>query len=121
MKTILNNPIFDTANFIKNDVLVASYETQRRLIINKYIISIIDNNLETNYGLLELFILNKIHLIPIVLLFNGVPTYYIDNKIIEIDNKDEKTNYLISKNICINMEFNQNSSYPFMVDVLYYK
>ena len=67
------NPIFLDLEIIpiKNDVLIASYETQRRLIINKYIISIIDNNLETNYGLLELFILNKIHLIPIVLLFNG--------------------------------------------------
>jgi hypothetical protein len=121
IKTIINNPIFDSSHFIKNDVLISSYETQRRLIINKYIISIIDNNLETNYGLLELFILNKIHLIPIVLLFNGVPTYYIDNKIIEIDKKDETKNYLVSKNICINMEFNQNSTYPFMVDVLYYK
>jgi len=121
IKSIINNPIFDSAQFIKNDILISSYETQRRLIINKYIISIIDNNLETNYGLLELFILNKIHLIPIVLLFNGVPTYFIDNKIIIIDNKDESKNYLISKNICINMEFNQNSSYPFMVDVLYYK
>ena len=39
----------------------------------------------------------------------------------EINNKDESTNYLIANNICINMEFNQNITYPFMIDVLYYK
>jgi hypothetical protein len=121
IKTIINNPILNTNNFIKNDVLLSTFEIQKKLIINKYIVNMIDNNLETNYGILELFILNKIHLIPIVLLFNGVPTYYIDNKIIEIDNKDESINYLVSKNICINLEFNQNFSYPFLVDVLYYK
>jgi hypothetical protein len=124
-KAIINNPILylnENLNVNKDNVLIGTIDIQKRLIINKYIIGLIENNTETNYGLFELFILHKIHLIPLVILLNGVSKYYINNNsIIEINNKDEKTNYLIANNICINMEFNQNISYPFMIDVLYYK
>ena len=119
----MNNPILNVYNINdnKDHVVSSTLDIQKRLIINKYIIGLIENNLENNYGLFELFILNKINLIPIVLLFNGVPTYFINNNILEIDKKNETINYLVSNNICINMEFNQNITYPFMIDVLYYK
>jgi hypothetical protein len=85
--------------------------------INKFIIYIINNTKEKNFSLLELFILNKIHKIPIVLLINNTIKYYIDdNNIIETSNEK----LLINKNICINLE-NIFNNYPQNIEIIYYK
>jgi hypothetical protein len=68
--------------------------------INLFIINIIKNKHSKNYYILELFILNKIHKIPIVLLFNGIVKYYINNEIKITDD----VNLLNKNNICINLE-----------------
>ena len=84
--------------------------------INLFIINIIKYNKEKNIGLFELFILNKIHHIPIVILFNGVVKYCINNDIIVTNDES----LLISDNICINIE-NLINGYPQNVEIIYYK
>ena len=68
--------------------------------INLFIINIIKNKHSKNYYILELFILNKIHKIPIVILFNGIVKYYINNEIKITDD----VNLLNKNNISINLE-----------------
>ena len=74
---------------------------------------------ENNLGLLEVFILNKIHNISVCYMINGAPKYFINDKIIEIKNNDNQ--YQNSENICINIELHSGTSYPYAVDVIYYK
>ena len=63
------------------------------------------NNIELNFGLFELFILYQIHEIPIVVMFNGNHKYIIKNSIKNIENSiDETKKYSKSSNICINMD-----------------
>ena len=73
---------------------------------------------ENNLGLLELFILNKIHDIPIYFLVGGIPKYFINNNIVEI--KENNLSYK-SPNIYINAEVHTGTQYPYAVDIIYYK
>ena len=93
----------------------------KRLIINNYIIELMERSTENNMGLFELYILNKIHNIPIIILINGISKYYINEKISELKNMENNTKYLTSKNICINYELYSGTNYPYAVDIIYYK
>lgn len=84
--------------------------------LNLFIVNIIQNYKLKNYSIFELFILNKIHKIPIVLLFDGVVKLVIDNKI----KKTNNIQYLNKNNICINLENIVNKN-PQIVEVIYYK
>ena len=53
------------------------------------------NPIENNYGLFEIYILNMIHDIPVVIIYNDIPKYFIDNKVIkELKNKNDNKNIL---------------------------
>jgi len=126
-KEILNNKILYITNMNENknigDNIKSTINTENKIIINKYIISLIENNKENNMGLFELYILNKIHNIPIIILINGIVKYYIHDEHIKIFNtiNDEHDKLLNSNNICINMDFGSNIYYPNIVNVVYYK
>jgi len=105
-------------NILKNKMLFVNNKENKRIFINSYIVELMEKEKESNLGLLELFILNKIHNIPICFMINGFSKYYIDNNIIEIDNISKYQN---SKTICINIELHSGTSYPYAVDVIYYK
>jgi hypothetical protein len=124
-KEIINSKIM-FINYIENknnDNVKGIINTENRLVINKYIISLIENNKENNMGLFELFILNHIHNIPIVLLINGIVKYYINKGRINKYSSDNEENekLLNSNNICINMNFGSNLSYPNVINVIYHK
>jgi len=75
-----------------------------------------ENNLETNFGYLELLILNYIHDIKVIIIINGIPTYLFDKKIINInDNK-----YLTKDNICISLDITFEARYPNITEINYY-
>jgi hypothetical protein len=84
--------------------------------INKYIIHIMENNLEINFGYLELLILNYIHDIKIIIIINGVPTYLIDKKIKNINDNQ----FLIKDNICISLDITFEARYPNITEINYY-
>ena len=100
-------------------MLFIDNRANKRLLINTYIIELMEKSKESNLGLLELFILNKIHNIPICYMINGSPKYYIDDDIKEISNSENK--YQNSNVICINIELHSGINYPYAVDVIYYK
>ena len=76
-----------------------------------------EKNTENNMGIFELFILNKIHNIPIIISINGVEKYFINNNIINI-----KSDYVNKNNQYIYIDFDiaNNNQYP-NIEVLYYK
>lgn len=95
-----------------------------KIKINKYIVQLMDNNIEKNYALFELYILNKIHKIPIVIIINGNPTYYFNDNIELLDknNYDNNNKLLNSNNICIELDFSiKEDNYPSVVEIIYYK
>lgn len=106
---------------INNDILFINSKSNKKNIINNYIVRLMENNIENNLGLFELFIFNKIHKIPILLSINGVPTYIINDNIITLKNNKNIDKYSNKHNICINMDFNQNIKYPNILEIVYYK
>ena len=129
---LFNSMIIDWLNIAENvDILLSLDNENRELLrdsinldsnvkqsINKYIISLINNNKERNFGLLELFILNIMHKIPICIMFNGTIKYYINDKNIKNETNDK---YLNKFNICINFEQITKDNYPESVETIYYK
>jgi hypothetical protein len=109
-KKILNNTII---NSLEEDVNI-------KLIINKYIVKLMEKNIEDNLGLFELYLLNILHNIPIIYIINGKPTYHINNKIkiINTDNFDEE---LYKSSIIIGIDMNLQSFYPSIIESIYYK
>jgi len=112
-KELINNPIL----FID---ISPNAHTNYKLIINKYIVQLMEKNIEDNLGLLELLILNNIHHIPIVIIVNGLPKYYINNDIKIIKN-DTAPKYLTSSNICIGIDIGYEFKYPNIIESIYYK
>ena len=111
----------NTKNIINNNILYLNDNSNKHLVINKYIIDLMEKSTENNLGILELYILNKIHNIPITILINGSVKYYINSQIIMINKSDQYNNYLNSSNICINMELYSDNTYPYSIDIIYYK
>lgn len=110
-KKILNNPI---TNMNQDD--------NKRLIVNTYIVKLMQNNIESNFGLFELFVLYQIHQIPIVVMFNGNYQYIIKDSVKNIENTiDETKKYAKPSNICINMDVHELNQYPNMVEIIYWK
>jgi hypothetical protein len=110
-KKIINNPI---CNMTEDD--------NKRLIVNNYIVKLMQNNIENNFGIFELYILYQIHEIPILLLFNGNHKYIIKDSIKNIENSiDESKKYSKSSNICINMDVVELNQYPNLVEIIYWK
>jgi len=112
-KEILKNPIV----YIDLDSISSS---SGKIIINKYIVKLMQKNLEDNFGFFELFIFNNIHKIPIVVLFNGIPKYFINNDI-KLINSDNNKKYLNTSNICISIDFNLNNKNANIIEAIYYK
>jgi hypothetical protein len=115
---LLENLDEKSKTILKNKLLFVDNKINKRIFINSYIIELMEKDKENNLGLLELFILNKIHNIPIYFLINSVPKYHINDKIHEI-----KDNNIIHKssNIYINAELHSGTSYPYAIDAIYYK
>ncbi len=109
-KTIINNPI-----------LYITKESNKELIINSYIVKLMDNSIETNFGLFELFILKQIHQIPIVIYTNGITKYFISDAIKEFSPKNQENKYNKSKYICINLDIPEKLPYPNVVETIYWK
>lgn len=98
-----------------------TYSNEHKLIINKYIVKLMESTIEDNFGLFELVVLNNIHHIPIVMIVNGIPKYLIsDNKIIVIE-QTEQTKYLTHEHICIGIDMNIGEKYPNAIESVYYK
>ena len=116
---VLENLDGKSKSIINNKLLFIDNRANKRILINSYIIELMEKTKENNLGLLEVFILNKIHNISICYMINGAPKYFINDKIIEIKNNDN--HYQNSENICINIELHSGSNYPYAVDVIYYK
>ena len=109
--TIVNLDIKGTKKTIDN-----------QLIINKYIVKLMESNIEDNFGFMELLILNNIHKIPIVIFINGIPKYYINNNIITIKNDNNNNNkYFNSSNINIGLDYNVDYKYPNIIEIIYIK
>jgi len=109
--------------FISNDIFNIDYEKnsiENRFIINKYIIKLMENNVEENLGFLELLILNHIHKIPIVFIINGIPKYLINSNI-KIIKTDNYLKYCNSSNICIAVDVDIDNKYPSIIESIYYK
>lgn len=127
----INNPLNldiidelgDETKKILGDTIFVN-NTPNKIKINKYIVSLMDSNIEQNYALLELFILNKIHKIPIVIIINGNPTWYFNDNIelLNKNNYDENVKLLNSNNICIELDFSiKEDNYPSVVEIIYFK
>ena len=114
----------NTKKIISSPILTVSSSQEitieTKLAINKYIVRLMEINTEDNLGLLELFILNNIHEIPIVILINGIPKYFISNDI-KLIKSDNVSKYLNSSNICIGLDINIDYKYPSNVEAIYYK
>ena len=108
-------------NIIKNKILFI--EDNNRVIINNYIVKFMDSNTENNLGLFELFILNHINKIPIVIMINNIIKYYINNNAIKNIDSDinDESKYLNNNNICINLDISNENIYPNIVEIIYYK
>ena len=116
---LLNSLDSITKKYIKNKYID---ENITRKQINNYIINIMENPIEENDGLFELFILNNIHGIKIILMTNGEPKYQIDkNKIITLKNIKDYSSYLTKNNLCINIDRGINNKSINTVESLYYK
>jgi hypothetical protein len=114
----------NTKNIIKNKILFI--EDNKRVVINNYIIKFMDSNIENNLGLFELFILNHINLIPIVIMINNNIKYIINKNMIknienEVIKNSNESKYLNSDNICINLDISNENIYPNIVEIIYYK
>jgi hypothetical protein len=116
---LLENLDDKTKSILKHKLLFVDNRLNKRILINTYIIELMEKSKESNLGLLEVFILNKIHNISICYMINGAGKYFINNKIIEIKNNDSQ--YQKSENICINIELHSGTSYPYAADIIYYK
>jgi hypothetical protein len=114
VKKIIPNPIVNIDPNPKSPI-------NSKLIINKYIVKLMEKNIEDNLGLLELFILNNIHQIPTVMILNGIPKYYINNNEIKIIKGDNWQKYLNSSNICLSLEINKDAMYPNIAESVFYK
>ena len=112
MLLLLDN---ENKELLKNSLLLDGNVKQA---VDKYIISLVNNNKEKNLGLLELFIINHIHNIPICVSVNGNLKYYINNNNIK---KETNEKYLNKYNICINFEQLSKDNYPENVEIIYYK
>lgn len=110
-----------TKSIINNPILFMDKDSNKQLIINNYIVKLMENNIESNLGLFELFILKQIHQISIVVLINGIIKYFISDAIKEINEKTSENKYNKSKNICINLDLSEKSLYPSIVEVIYWK
>ncbi len=109
-KSILNNPI---VNLTK--------ESNKILTINTYIVKLMNNNIESNLGLFELFILQQIHSIPIVILVNSIVKYFISDSIKELSSKSSENKYNKAKYICINLDIPEKTQYPNIIESIYWK
>ena len=112
-KKLLSNPIV-------NIDLSPDSSSNSKLIINNYIVKLMEKNIEDNFGFFELFIFNNIHKIPIVFIINGNPKYYIHKNDIKLI-KSNTDNYLNSSNICIGIDVNKDSRYPNIIETIYFK
>lgn len=115
---LLENLDKTSKTILKNKLLFVDNKINKRIFINSFIIELMEKDKENNLGLLELFILNKIHDIPIYFLINGIPKYHINDKIHEIKDVDMVHK---SSNIYINAELHSKTSYPYAIDAIYYK
>lgn len=107
---------------LNNDV-VFNASSENIFMVNTYIVNLMESHTESNYGLLELLILNDLHHLPIVIMFNDSITYFINKFTIKkINTNDvEQDDYLNVDNICINLNIINENQYPNMVEVMYFK
>ncbi len=109
-----------TKNIINNPILFLTPEDNARLVVNSYIVKLMKNNMESNLGLFELFILQQIHGIPIIMMINGNNKYYIGNSIKDIENKVD-SKYTNPEFITINLDIGEKNQYPSLIEVIYWK
>jgi hypothetical protein len=101
----------NTKKIISNPICGMNQDDNKRLIVNTYIVKLMQNNIEPNFGIFELFILYQIHQIPIIVMFNGNYQYVIKDSIKNIENTiDESKKYSKSSYICINMDVASSGS-----------
>lgn len=112
-KKLISNPIVNIEYGIKKSI-------EEQLIINKYIVRLMENNIEENLGFMELLILNNIHSIPIVIFINGTAKYYIHKNITKIKN-ETSNKYSNISNINIGLDYNTEYKYPNLIETIYFK
>ena len=120
----LTNLENETKKIISNPIVNLDLETKKsidnQLIINKYIVKLMESNIEENLGFMELLILNNIHNIPIVIFINGIPKYHI-HKNINIIKNESSNKYFNSSNINIGLDYNIDNKYPNLIESIYIK
>ncbi len=104
-KEIINKKLLENMN-----------KENARIIINKYISELMTKELENNLGLFEMYILNKIHGIKILVMINGLTKYLIDGDVKKMEKEIKEENMIV-----LNMELHQNMTYPYTVEVIYNK
>ena len=114
----LNNLSEKEQNILNNEIIYSSNDN-KLFTINNYIIKLMESTTENNLGLFELFILNDIYNIPIIILFNNNLQYVINNGIKE--KKSHVDDYFIDTNIVINLIITQKNLYPENIEIIYYK
>jgi hypothetical protein len=117
----LTNLDSKTKSIINNPILYLNKDSNKEIIINTYIVKLMENNIESNLGLFELFILKQIHGIQIVILNNGILKYLISDSVKELNSKQVDNKYNQSKYICINLDISEKSQYPNIIEVIYWK
>jgi len=107
---------------IKNPILYVDMESNYKITINKYIINLMENPIESNYGLFEIYILNRIHDIPVVIIYNDLPKFLVENKSVkELNNKNENKDLLQPTHICIGVDISHEKKYPNVIEAIYFK
>jgi hypothetical protein len=120
----LTNLDNQTKELISNPIVNLDLNTKKsidcQLVINKYVVRLMENNIEENLGFMELLILNNIHNIPIVIFINGIQKYYIHKDIKHIKNNSSNI-YFSSSNINIGLDYNTDYKYPNIIETIYIK
>ena len=113
-----------TKKLISNPIINLDLDTKKsiecQLVINKYVVKLMEHNIEENLGFMELLILNNIHNIPIVIFINGIQKYYIHEDIKHIKNNTSSM-YFSSSNINIDLDYNSEYKYPNTIESIYIK
>jgi hypothetical protein len=120
----LTNLDDETKKIISNQIVNIDIKdkktSENQLLINKYIVRLMENNIEENLGFMELLILNNIHNTQIVIFINGIQKYYIKENIIKIKN-ESSSKYFNTSNINIGLDYNIDYKYPNTIETIYIK
>lgn len=109
-------------DIIYNKIASMNKNNINKNLINTFIIDLIEKTRDSDFGFLELLILNDIHKIPITISLNNNPKYHINNlNITIIKSSDDQSKFLNKDSICLNYKCDIDNRVVMNVEVSYYK